>query len=110
MVRKAGRGKGVLEPGHHGSGHIFNHVPASAFFVLRRKYMKGLWRGLKGVFVATGRAIDAAFANILCVAGLAGIGGGLWMWKPWVSLTVTGAILLLLGLRGSIAQAHRTIK
>jgi hypothetical protein len=58
---------------------------------------------MKGVFVAAGRAIDAAWANILCFAGLTGIGGGLWMWKPWVSLTVTGAILLLLGLRGSMA-------
>ena len=110
LVHATGGSKDILEQGHYGSGHVPDYVSASAYFGLRRKYMRGLWRGLKEVLVATAKAIDAAFANILCVAGLIGIGGGLWIWKPWVSLTVTGLVMLLLGLRGSIAQAHRTKK
>lgn len=36
-------------------------------------------------------------ANIVQIAGLALIAGGLWLWLPAVALVVTGACLVLFG-------------
>jgi len=43
-----------------------------------------------------------SLADGLIIGGLAMMGTGLWWWRPWVSLTVVGAVLCLLGLAGSI--------
>jgi hypothetical protein len=40
---------------------------------------------------------------VLVFSGLVSLGVGLWNWfHPWLALTVMGALLLLLGLAGSI--------
>lgn len=41
------------------------------------------------------------FSDILIIAGLGFFFGGLYIYEPWVALTVTGAVLLALGLRKS---------
>lgn len=43
-----------------------------------------------------------SLADGLVIGGLGLMGTGLWWWRPWVSLTVVGAVLCLLGLAGSI--------
>jgi hypothetical protein len=43
-----------------------------------------------------------SFADGLVFLGLALLGVGLWWWRPWVALTVVGAVLLALGLLGSL--------
>lgn len=39
------------------------------------------------------------FADVLIFLGLGQLGTGLWLYEPWVSLTVCGSIIFLLGLR-----------
>ena len=38
------------------------------------------------------------FLDIIIIAGLVLIGYGLYLYKPWVSYTVEGALLLMLGM------------
>ena len=43
-------------------------------------------------------------ADFLIFLGLGSLGTGLWWFRPWVSLTVLGALLLILGLLGSMGR------
>jgi hypothetical protein len=43
-----------------------------------------------------------SLADICIFGGLILLGTGLWWFKPWVSLTTTGGLLFLMGLRASI--------
>lgn len=45
------------------------------------------------------------FYDLLIIAGIASIGQGLWMYKPWVSLVVVGVIALVLGTVMQIKRA-----
>ena len=47
---------------------------------------------------------DLALADFLIFLGLGSLGTGLWWFRPWVSLTVLGALLLILGLLGSMGR------
>jgi membrane-bound ClpP family serine protease len=40
----------------------------------------------------------ALFINVLILSGLFGIGYGLYLFKPWVSYSVVGGLLLMLGM------------
>jgi len=40
---------------------------------------------------------NVSFNDILVVAGLIMIGVGLWLYRPWISLSVLGVILMLMG-------------
>jgi hypothetical protein len=40
--------------------------------------------------------------DIFVVLGLVGIGGGLWLYEPWISYTVTGFLVLALGVFGIV--------
>ena len=51
-----------------------------------------------------GKAIAEWWGDILIFVGLAGLGVGLWMKSPWLSLTVCGVLVFWLGIRASIAQ------
>ena len=53
-----------------------------------------------------GKAISANWSDVLIFMGLGELGWGLWLKSPWLSLTVTGGLLFLLGVRGSMAQAR----
>jgi hypothetical protein len=41
-------------------------------------------------------------ADICVFGGLALLGTGLWWFRPWISLTVTGALFFLMGLWASV--------
>ncbi len=43
------------------------------------------------------KKIDSA--DVLICLGITEISVGLWLYAPWISLTVCGSIVLLLGLR-----------
>lgn len=47
---------------------------------------------------------DLALADFLIFLGLGSLGTGLWWLRPWISLTVLGALLLILGLLGSVGR------
>ena len=38
------------------------------------------------------------YQDVVVLTGLALLGVGLWMFNPWVSLTVVGAIVVFLGI------------
>jgi hypothetical protein len=50
------------------------------------------------------RRID--LPDIFTLSGLGCLGYGLWMFRPWISLTVVGSLLVLLGAIGAIGQAR----
>ena len=56
----------------------------------------GIERGLF-IFMKSNIFIDL-FADFLCVVGVGLLGYGLYLYEPWISFTVVGAILLLIGL------------
>lgn len=72
---------------------------------IRIEAVKGIGRGLRKGLVTAGRTIRNNLSDVLIFAGLSGLGTGLWWFKPWVSLTVVGGLLFLLGIRASIAEA-----
>lgn len=49
------------------------------------------------VFKKILKMMDIDRNDVLMLFGLGGIAGGLWMYDPWVSISVTGAILFLVG-------------